>query len=1000
MKKTLVSIILSAIGAAVAVAQLPPGLRRPTAPVMPRRPGSIVTPASRATTPAAKPGTPAAADPGITEYIAPSNRFGLKFAQDAPLQAYLDAYTERTGQSFIVSPEVPDKIKNPYRVNSDIAFTTEEYLTIIEQILSWNGIALEPMGERFIRVLPRKTIRQEGIPIFMQAPEKPHPERNTVISQMIQFKYIPAAEAQKALEGFKRPDGLFQVFERTNSILVTDTEENINRMLEIVKFIDQPLLVLEEVFVRQIKYAKAADVKKCIDDLVADSQKQQTQKEEVKTNSSGSPGFSRTSGSTGARTGLLSTRPLPPGLIRASSHQTQPEPATPNETLSAAVSDADRGMIRGKVQIIADERSNKIIAITLPDNMKFFDKVIEVLDVPTAPDVRVEIVRLKHATVEGGTSSSSSSSGSSGGGGSTKGIADILNELIGNSSSSSRSTRSSSSSSGKSDSHYNPTYKNNQPGGNQNLTSNHTEPAAPASPALQHAMANAKGKVGELSKENITILADRRINGLIIMASPSDLAVLKDIIEQLDIELAQVMIETVVIQVGLDDTLKTGIDWLLNSPQTQVTKTPLTDSNGNITNYLTTITKLNPFTFRNGTDRMAGGGGTGSSALGSLTGADGQTSTNGMSSLLSSGLNYFLKFNMFHVDINAIIQAAKNDARTKVLSSPILMTVDNREASIEATSMRYLYKGVRQTSSYYGTEVPDYEQRDIGLTVKVTPRINPKGTVVLTIDEKFETIGANQTVGTESYPTINTRKLQADVSVNDRQTIVLGGLVQTEVSKSESGIPILKDIPWIGRWLFGNTVDSETRSELLVFMTPYVFRNPEEAMEEAKRRKEALTTSRPWEDNGWSQSPLADPVSTKEKLRRQAQKWGDQDEERQSKHDLERARKAREAQLQKWTEEELKENAKLPPDKRRSQKEILQEQIDRLDRETKNNAEVDKAFEKPGLKHHIEEAPADKKPADKAPDVAPPYQGTVPAAPVVGPSIGIMKAEESTEVVK
>lgn len=125
------------------------------------------------------------------------------------------------------------------------------------------------------------------------------------------------------------------------------------------------------------------------------------------------------------------------------------------------------------------------------------------------------------------------------------------------------------------------------------------------------------------------------------------------------------------------------------------------------------------------------------------------------------------------------------------------------------------------TSSHGYTEVPDYEQRDIGLTVKVTPRINLNGTVVMTIEETFETIGANQQVGDESYPTVNTRKLQADISVESMQTIVLGGLVQSEAKNEESGLPILKNIPVVGKYLFGSTSSSDTRSELLVFLTPY-----------------------------------------------------------------------------------------------------------------------------------------------------------------------------------
>lgn len=782
-----------------------------------------------------KAGDPSAAGASANYESAYTNKYGLKFAPDAPLQAYLDAYTERTGQSFIVSPEVPEKIKNPYRIHSDVAFSTEEYLSIIEQILAWNGIALEPFGERFIKALPRKTIRQEGIPIIMDIPDKPHQEKNKVISQMIQFKAITAAEAQKALEGFKRPDGLFQVFERTNSILVTDTQENINRMLEIVKFIDQPLLVLEEVFVRQIKFAKADEIKKRIDELVADSQKQ-TQKDEIKPNSSGAPGMTRSTTPAPA-TSLLSNRILPPGLIRAQPQATTPQPATPNETLSAMISDADRGMIRGKVQIISDERSNKLIIITRADNMQFFDKVIEVLDIETAPDVRVKIIRLQHANAESGKDGE-------------KGLVEILNELIGNA-----STTKSSSSSKTSTKNKSTPYPGPGGTGNQNLTA--SAPAAtpaPATPAVSRTRelsADGKGKVGELSKENITILADKRINGLIVMASPTDMGVIEDIIKELDIELAQVLIETVLVQVELTDELKTGMDWVKSNFR---------------------ITK-NDF------------------EIGSVT-KDAAATFSPTYSILNG-------FNKSELTFNA----SKSDSNTKVLSSPVLMTVDNKEATLESTKMRYLYKGVRYSGSYnYGYEVPDYEQRDFGITIKITPRISPNGNVMLSVEEKFENEGPKQAIpgvsgsstnssssssSSEGFPTINTRKLQADVSVRNGQTIVLGGLVESTRTSVDSGIPILKDIPLIGRYLFGNTSDKDERTELMVFITPYVLQDSDEAQEEARRRKDATNMDGVW-TKGWSSSELAEQENKQLMLQRERRKYREAEKEREAQEALQK----------------------------------------------------------------------------------------------------------------
>jgi len=145
----------------------------------------------------------------------------------------------------------------------------------------------------------------------------------------------------------------------------------------------------------------------------------------------------------------------------------------------------------------------------------------------------------------------------------------------------------------------------------------------------------------------------------------------------------------------------------------------------------------------------------------------------------------------------------------------------------------------------------------VGLTVKVTPRINPTGMVALKVDETYEDIGPDQTIDGQAWPTTQTRKLSADIAVKSGETVILGGLVRNEKTSSNSKVPLLGDIPFIGRYLFGSTSDSDTRSELLIFLTPYVQNTPEEGAAEARRRKDYLDVKGMW-TKGWSNSKLAD----------------------------------------------------------------------------------------------------------------------------------------------
>ena len=754
---------------------------------------------------------------------------GLKYKKN-PIEIVLMDYALVTGKTLLTSPGVQPLLKTEISLESQEGepLTREEYLDAIETVLSMNGIVLEPFGEKFIKVLPLKTVRTDGIRIQMDAPEGGYPEKSQVVSQMIQLKAIAVSEAQKAIEGFKRPDGMIQTFERTNSLLVTDTQENVNRMIEIIKFIDQPLVATEEVNVRMVRFAKADDIKKRLEEIVAESQKQNQAKEEIKANTSGSPGFSRTTSATSPLTG----RPLPPGLSRLTAAAAQqPAPATPNEILQTLVSDADRGMIRGKVQIIADERSNQLIIITRKENMDFFERIISVLDIETSPDVKVEVQRLEFADAEE--------------------VSTMLNDLIGNATSKKDDAAPAGAPKGAADT----------PSRSTTLAE---AVAARASRTAAAAPGGDSGasKLGQLSKDNIKILADKRTNAIVMMGSPSDLAAIKEIVKNMDIQLSQVLIETVVLEVGLNDKLETGLDWVkrvkaANGHQPIYRK----DEEGNDV--------LVGYTDGNSTYRYGAGGGGGNSMAQNLFELG--TNVAGVVTSGSAGLEYMATFKDLRLD--AIVKASQNDDNSKVLSSPVLLTVDNKEASIEATELKYMYKGMRymgysSTTGGAGSYEPDIEQRDVGLTVKVTPRINPSGNVILTIEETFENVvEPGQQIQGQYWPTITTRKLSADVSVGNGETVILGGLVKNSKGFSSSGIPVLKDIPYIGKYLFGSTSQTESRSEMLVFLTPYVIESAADMDREARRRKDYINATDIW-TKGWSDSKLADPVPAAEMKKR------------------------------------------------------------------------------------------------------------------------------------
>ncbi len=826
------------------------------------RPPSInnrrTTTPARNTTPAA---TAATSSTEVAKQLSKAERGKggrpkLKF-DNAPAELFLQIYSQVTHRTLLTSPDVP-KVTMSLRSTDEENWTDAEYLQAIEQQLQLNGIGLIPVGERFVLVVPFKTITQQGIETFLELPPGgKHPEEGRIVRQIITPKNLSAEEAQKAIESFKRADGQIQFLERTNSLLITDTQENVNRMIEIIAFMDKPMPVTEEVSVRVIKHAKAADVKKALEEFVEASREEDEKSK--KTNASTRVGNSL-SGGMQRNVSISQNRSLP-GVNRPNA---APEDTAEPEFNNALVSDAERGMIRGKVQIMADERSNQLIIVTRPANMQFFDRIIDVLDIETAPEIAVEIIRLKYAQAETVDSE--------------KGVADLLNDLIDSSSSSKDSDNSNRA-------------NNTAQGADRNLTNNaRRQSNTPATPNLS---TGAKSKIGELRKENIKILADKRINAIMVMASPGDLAAIKEIIAEMDIPVAQVLIETVVLNVGLNDEISTGIQWVKRVSGGSQYKDSY-GGGGVPSGVSATPTDL----FNIATNVTAAIGG------------------------ISGGGQYFGTISKLNLDF--LIRATESDSRTKVLTSPVLMTQDNKEATLENTELAYLYNGMKYMgSSYSGSDYqPDIKQEEIGLTIKVTPRINPDGTVVLDFEETFQNLGTPQEVPgsgingeSSKWPSPVTRKLSGSISVSDGQTVILGGLVTQTKTEEEGGIPLLKDLPWIGKYLFGYTSYSDKRDELLVFLTPHVFKTSEEAQEEARRRKDYLNAAGVW-NKGWSKSDLADMTDEEEMLRREQQKRVYETKQFKAKEKRTEAQRAHDRKMAELLGESIEKNEEELEDER------------------------------------------------------------------------------------
>ncbi len=706
----------------------------------------------------------------------------LNFSE-APLDIVLADYSEKTGKTLLRAPGLPTPT---FTLRSQGELTIPEYLRAVETVLTMHGIGLVEYGERFTRVVPVKSIRRESLDIFESAPEGVVLEQSgAMISQIVQLRHIDINEATAAIEPIRNENAQIHAFERTNSLLLTDYATNINRMLQILRLLDHPIEAREEPNIIQIRFARASDIKQRLEEIIAESQRQQQQATAPRQRAAGAPGADRSAAAPGT----------PPGVIRPASVTQRAGGAETTESGFDPIlmAEAQRGIIRGKVQIIADERTNLLIIITRPENMAFFERIVAVLDVETSPDVIVEVVRLEFALAEE--------------------IAQMLNDLIG---ATARDDRPAAVPAAEGE-------------GRESRRLAEIEAAL----RRQAEQADRKSSVGELSKDNVKILSDKRTNSLILMASQSDVATIKDIIKDMDRMLAQVLIEAVILEVTLDDTFETGVSWVQNA--------------------LTTYSVNRTTGERSPIMSFAGGGGGG----GGPVPVD-ASSIRDPATLSTSGLGYF--FTLFDLNVNAVLRASATDSRSRVVSTPALLTTDNTEATLSSTERIYVFEGTTFVGTATDSRTARYRQEDVGLTLTVRPQINENHVVMMEIKQEISEPGDITNPDTDNLAgqriSIN-RKIEASIAVRSGQTIVLGGQVRERDSRSRSKIPILGDIPVVGR-LFNSDTRGTGRTETIVFITPYVLDTPEKVAEETERRRDSLNIGGMWQ-RGWSGSELAEP---------------------------------------------------------------------------------------------------------------------------------------------
>lgn len=314
--------------------------------------------------------------------------------------------------------------------------------------------------------------------------------------------------------------------------------------------------------------------------------------------------------------------------------------------------------------------------------------------------------------------------------------------------------------------------------------------------------AAAKDAAPPAQRGDVSIWADESTNALIITAPPKTMKSMMAVIDKLDIRRAQVLVEAILVEVSSDKASELGVTWAVGDAD------------------LDNAAGLTKFDNTTGVTGIAGailgagdGSTTGSTAnVGQLIG---NGLTMGIGKLSDSGLSFV-----------ALIEALESDGSSNIIGTPVLVTLDNEEAQIQVGQEVPFVTGQYTDTGASGgnTSVNPFQtiQREqVGLTLKITPQINEGDAVRLKVEQEIsQLLPSAQAVDLIT----SNRSINTSVIVEDGGTLVLGGLIQDQITERQQRVPILGRIPLVG-WLFRSDTTTKNKTNLMVFIKPTILRD-------------------------------------------------------------------------------------------------------------------------------------------------------------------------------
>jgi general secretion pathway protein D len=703
-----------------------------------------------------------------------TNQITMNF-QNVDIPVLAKFISEITGRNFIIDESVRGKVT----IISPSKVTPEQAYSIFQSVLQVKGFTTVQAG-KVIKIVPARNVRSSAPMTQSEVPAESRGDE--YVTRMVRLRNIDAASVVGVIQPMVSHDGLVAAFPSDNTVIVTDDAYNVERLLQIIGSLDvrgeqQTVVVIP------LKIAFAGELAPEIDQLMA------------------------------ARMQGGGANPQMPGR--------------PQLGMVQGVATTGGGGTGYKV--IPDERTNSLIVLAPPLQMREITEIVAKLDVsPTNATSHIHVYRLKNAqalemvqvlnnllnggggpstlspTTGKGSLGRSSFNSAASGGGFGSGFGGLGGGYGGGYGGGSMM---SSASFGGGGGGFGGGYGGSGGfggggfggGGGGMRGRNNSGGAGNGGPAS----ASSEGKSIDFSYP-VNVTADPATNAMVISASPQDWQTLKQIIDDLDTPRVQIFVQAVIVEVSAERQRELGVNF---NAATSISGSTLGVGSLNFGQLQSALG--NPL-------GLTGlGVGLASKATCTVASAAATATTPASTTTIPCDV--------------ALITALETDTHANVLSAPTLLTADNEEAMIVVGQNLPFVGSAAANAGLPGQIFNSVERQNVGITLDIVPQVSEGDYVKLDLYEEVSNVvnGTQNSATNPLGPTTTIRSASTTVSIQNHRTAVIGGLLATQDDTTNQGVPFISSIPVLGN-LFSDKNRDKQKDNLIVFLTPHIIRNKTE----------------------------------------------------------------------------------------------------------------------------------------------------------------------------